>query len=658
MTWFNSLSSFSFLPGFLRTAPHAATTPSLIDASQQSRSSHPFGRSTPESRAHTDHVDHTERPVSPTTVAAHALRDALDPPLDVHDQFLAVFGGPGEVPADADAALAILRRPNVLRISEAYADITGTPLPPELYARLPDAARREAVACLDRAAADALRARGLLFSEINDSLATAIAKLLRVRRDGVLAKDDPLVTFTPMGNTPATQLVDRDVWDDVKDALENATTFFYLINFQFELAQGKIVGDTLFALLKRKAQEGVEIVVVCDQAGLDEIAPQPGHAQRLRELQAAGVTVVINNPFAFWRTGTAVEHRKIWVGDHADHDVVAYVGSTCMSSDWIASGDASRRYAEHVQTLRASSMPASLDAHLGFELDPDDTPHVHDHAIRLHGDGARAILAITMLSLIHHGVMPQPPSRRQGDADAIPLEDGAFLRRYFGERWLSGAEVHDVHPDERFCPEMSVPFVYNGLRRSVHDFLDRSLAAPTTTRVDCGLTYVMFRSVVDKLRQLAQGDPATGRQTQVRFMVPGSSARGHSDSPMAYHTLRMFYPDVVAANVALHEFEGFTHLKVMVRNGGEDMLVMTGNVEPWSFGTNTWDITLRFTHAQHSLGQQMTAMFDWDCTPERSTRVTPAHWQRTSWREYFLQGRALRDAYGTAVGKAVGLVPL
>jgi phosphatidylserine/phosphatidylglycerophosphate/cardiolipin synthase-like enzyme len=470
-------------------------------------------------------------------------------------------------------------------------DVKPRPLSPELTS--------------DGSKAVQLKRVGTLTPQIDQALAEGIAKVLRIRSDGFSKPEDEHYDFTPVTHSGVKLLIDEKVYyDGLYKAVSNAKQFIHVINFVTE-TEG-ILADHFFGALKNKAEQGVDVAMVVDDLGSGTVLPCSRGLVHLERLREAGIQVV-NNRW-LWN---GVEHRKILVADDGKGGIVAYLGGFCLTKESVAPLG---KCQQDVEARRCGEKPPQLDT--------KERATFHDAMVELHGDGARQIQVMTLLSFMHRGFkFPQ-------------LADREFVYRYFGKDWSQGVECHAG----KFSVELgqTLPFGRNKLREWAYAALDEAIASKKAKSVDVQFAYLTDPLFVDKLCALAQGDEKTGRsKTRVRLLVPGHVFKNcAADSKAAYFALRDMYPRLLQASVEVREFNRYNHAKVVSikyddvgdaktsRKFSDTVIFSTGNLDPTSlkFGR---DATLRFRNAAE-LGAQADVMFEEDFKPTNSHRVTLA----------------------------------
>ncbi len=476
-----------------------------------------------------------------------------------------------------------LQEQHQLRLSE----VISSYLPAELH--------REMLRNLDKANGDDLKARGSIPEDLDEDFSAALARLVRVNREGQASWDDEVATFAYTADNSAKLQIDQAAYHQgFKKIIAGAKKFFFIINFDFNAHD--IAGFEMIELFKEKMKQGVEGALIFDEVGGRHTLTFGSSKQWMSDLQGAGMRVINN----FSPTG--VEHRKILVADDGAGGIVAQVGSSCISAQYITSKTAQERFLSEV-SAGSTITP----------INPADQAEFHDLMIEFRREMAQKITLTVLLSLL---------------ARKIPLhstwEAPQLLAWYLGENWQSIRPTADDYQGSSYEVFRSMPWGGDrGLRDSLHQVLDEAIASANTASVDFEVAYFLVPSVKDRLITLAQTPRPGGKKTTVSLIIPGDDRLGFCDLEGSYLLTKSWYPELLAAGVKIFEFQGYTHVKVLAINGRETIWTSSGNPEPCSW-RGGHDLSFILRHNDKSqVAQDIEAMFRKD-KEEKSIEILAA----------------------------------
>jgi hypothetical protein len=490
-----------------------------------------------------------------------------------------------------------------------------------IVAHAPADRRRMLLRLLDQQRALHLQAEGIIPPGLDPDFREALARVLRVNREGLASWEDEVVNYSSsFDNSGELQLDEAAYHEGFKKIISEAKKFFFVINFDFNAHD--IAGYEERALFAQKMREGLEGVLIFDEVGGRHTLTFGAQKQWMEDLRSLGMQVI--NNFSL----KGVEHRKILVADDGHGGIVVQEGSSCLSWQYVTSATAEERF-QRERAEGSAITPISPVYYAAF----------HDLMMVWHRQMAQK-MAITVLLSLRAQQLPLHPD----------WADEKFLAWYLGDSWQEIAVTDDDRQGSEISTYRSIPWRDRGLMDSLHQVLDEAIASPDTRSVDFEVAYFLIPSVKERIVTLAKDFRPGGQRTRVNLIIPGEYSKGFCDIEAAYENTRSWYPELMAAGVNIYEVQGYTHVKVLAVNGHETIWISSGNPEIFSCfcGHDNTKILRHNDNSPLALAIERMLTYDRDLKSVRLSEDYLGGWE-VSWR----QGRQL--AYRLGLGLALGL---
>jgi hypothetical protein len=186
-----------------------------------------------------------------------------------------------------DAHLRANAAPNLVQLSSTHAA---------------DDHRRLLLRSFDRQQGKELSAQGIIPPDLDMDFREAIARVLRVNREGLASWEDEVATFTSTYDASARLQMDEVAYHEgIKKIVTRAKKFFFVINFDFN--PHDLVGHELISLFSHKMRQGLEGALIFDEVGGRHTFTYGAQKQWMEDLRSLGMQVI--NNFSL----RGVEHR-------------------------------------------------------------------------------------------------------------------------------------------------------------------------------------------------------------------------------------------------------------------------------------------------------------------------------------------------------------
>ena len=397
------------------------------------------------------------------------------------------------------------------------------------------------------------------------------------RKGAAHSLTDVRLRFDRTENNQIVPVVGRKTAQDgIIPAIAHAKTSVHILMLEY---QDGVFGGPMTDLLIAKARSGVKVrMVISADESLQ--TPGSGHHTNVERLLAAGVEVVRQEG----RTKDYLHDKLICVDSE-----IALIGGWTMCDRSFCSDSFSASY-DRVGGERCEH---------GFPVVPDDDqPQTYDFQLRLEGPAAQDAQLAFMATWSYHGRSIEPA-----------LSDTAFKRKYFPEK--SSASCRSGGENAKIFKSFSFE------RNHCYDAMIGVMRGATKT-LDCEFAYVMSNDVVNLLTQKARDG------VKVRMLVPRDQMQNGFIDGAAYRLLLAGYGRMLDAGVAIHEYNGYCHGKI-VCGDAQKVWVGSGNPDVWFSGNpkggRACDIAV-VTESRAVADACNRQIFAGDFDPSRSSRVT------------------------------------